>query len=538
MDSDSSPLEEEAAPETAGAMLATLRNHPEWSERERDFHLGRIVERFPAEILMRAVLQRLGDLSGTDAESLLRLLEIHAGPERLEALADALDQQPDLAADRAWEALSLLDEHGLLDDHPALRQRWDELNETLDDEGSIDQLIEQIEGDPEGLWMALQGLNAIEPEIRPRIIESLAERPLGPGLAEFLRLLVYAADPLTRIAALKALEAASTTIPSVRDAWLDLSAYHHDAEVVSIAGRKLDLAMPRSSPNRDVATIRSPRIIESSITSINAEGMAVIVIHSITGVRRAIASFLCQIEKGVLEVAGNLYESSSAAELGFESFVEESDRETIRDVHPLALSLLAGTLLLNSEKAPPSLRFWIEATAGSDLRAQPFQAAFPDWDPSQARFDDMPERVEAILKACPDWVDSSPLTYEIAEEILLREGDAAPNAKRDAGAYRFLFEHRLKDELESYRRRLLWMAWFWRASGREELGRSALGLAWQLSDPQHIVPSHPFSNAMSTRSLALAQWNLRRGQDSRSDRRGSKAAEAEQRQPRLGLPRD
>jgi hypothetical protein len=107
------------------------------------------------------------------------------------------------------------------------------------------------------------------------------------------------------------------------------------------------------------------------------------------------------------------------------------------------------------------------------------------------------------------------LTYELAEEILLREGTTPPNPSRDAGAYRYLFEHHLRGQLEHYRRMLFWMASFWQAAGDTDLGQSALGLAWQLSDAQHLVPAHPFTVAVTTRSLTVAQENLRRGIDPR-----------------------
>src|SRR5260370_183702 len=90
-----------------------------------------------------------------------------------------------------------------------------------------------------------------------------------------------------------------------------------------------------------------------------------------------------------------------------------------------------------------------------------------------------------------------------------------PAPGREAGAYRYLFEHQLRGQLELYRRMLLWMALFWQASDDHELGRSALALAWQLSDEQHAVPGHPFTVALTTRSLAAAQANLRAGNDPR-----------------------
>ena len=98
---------------------------------------------------------------------------------------------------------------------------------------------------------------------------------------------------------------------------------------------------------------------------------------------------------------------------------------------------------------------------------------------------------------------------------MLRWPDAPPDPSRDAGAYRYLFEHRLRDQLELYRRMLSWMGWTWRAAGASELSRSALTLAWQLADPQHAVPAHPFTAELTTRSLAAAIAHLRRGLDLR-----------------------
>jgi len=107
------------------------------------------------------------------------------------------------------------------------------------------------------------------------------------------------------------------------------------------------------------------------------------------------------------------------------------------------------------------------------------------------------------------------LTHDLAEEILLRDRERPPDPRRDAGAYRYLFEHQIRGQLELYRRMLYWMASFWQATGDHELGRSALALATQLSDEQHAVPGHPFTVALTTRSLAAALANLRDGEDPR-----------------------
>src|SRR5689334_19667644 len=88
------------------------------------------------------------------------------------------------------------------------------------------------------------------------------------------------------------------------------------------------------------------------------------------------------------------------------------------------------------------------SASGSRVRARPFPLPFPDWDPSSLPFEEMPRRARAVLDRCPSWLDDSALTYELAEEIALREGDPSPDPRRDAGAYRYLFEHRLQGQLE------------------------------------------------------------------------------------------
>src|SRR5262249_49644756 len=121
---------------------------------------------------------------------------------------------------------------------------------------------------------------------------------------------------------------------------------------------------------------------------------------------------------------------------------------------------------------------------------------------------DLERRASCVVEACPTWIDCSQLTFEFAEEILLREGRVAADPERDSGAFRFLFEHRFIHRLELYRRMLLWMAWFWSCSGEAELADSAWVLAGQLWDEQYAVPSHPFAVALMTRSLDAAQRYL------------------------------
>jgi hypothetical protein len=524
MDEEASYESPATPPETPGAWLDALRDHPEWPERARDQWLGRLVERFGADDVVVAVQVRLIDLSGADAEAMLRLVEAYPRPALLRALATAIEAQPGLAPERAWEALGVLEGAGMLDLYPALAERWDELNETLDGEGegSIEQLIAQIEGDTEGLWLALQGFGAVEPEVRAQIVEGLGGGTMGPGLVEFLRLLAYAHDPGARAAALKRLLADDgLNKQGCAQALFDLAEHHPDPAVADAAQRRIAQGARelRAAVPTVVTGQRGPRITRSLVTAIDGGGRGSVALGAVRGEERVTAAFLCDIDTGVREVFGAVATGSADADATFDAFAEGLDRDLVEGAPALALGLLAGCLTLCGPATSPALRYWIEATAGPELRPHPFRAEFPAWDPLALPFAEMTGRAEAVLDACPDWIDGSLLTYELAEEILLREGDSPPDPRRDAGAYRFLFEHRLKRQLEGYRRMLLWMAWFWRSSGEEERAHSAMALAWQLSDAQHVVPGHPFTVALTTRSLIAAQNDLKQGFDPRKTSR-------------------
>jgi hypothetical protein len=255
--------------------------------------------------------------------------------------------------------------------------------------------------------------------------------------------------------------------------------------------------------------------VRSLVTALDGSGRGSIVFSSERGTSRVTAAFLCDMQRGVCEVAGKADPDAFLGDASFREFAGQSELDVVEDVPELALRLLGGSVMLCGTETSPALRYWLEEAVHPRFQPLPFPAPFPGWDPASLPFDEMPERARAVLEACPSWLDASPLTYEIAEEIALREGGSDPDPRRDAGAYRYLFEHRLFGQLELYRRMLYWMASFWQASGDDDLGRSALALAWQLSDATHTVPSHPFTVALSTRSLAAAEADLRNGIDSR-----------------------
>ena len=164
------------------------------------------------------------------------------------ALGHSLLAQPNLPLERSWDALGVLEANGVLASFPELLERWEELNESLDDEGSLVLLVEQLDDDPEGVWLALQGIGGVEPEARIEIIAGLAESSLGPGVIEFLRLLAYSPEASTQAAAVGALLDGNRTSPTLQAARLDLADNHPDSAVAAPLGRQ-----------RDVKRFREPR---------------------------------------------------------------------------------------------------------------------------------------------------------------------------------------------------------------------------------------------------------------------------------------
>jgi hypothetical protein len=508
--------------ETPESLWESIRTHAEWTDAQRDDQLDRLIVEFPIDRVQAAVRPWLRDLGGADGEILLRLIEAHPTREFLQELAGAMIAQPELAPERAWDALALIDGAGLLDSFPELAERWEELSDTLDEDGSLEQLIEQLEEDPEGTWLALHALGAVEPDVRAAIVAGLAQaaappRVPGPGLIEFFRLLSFAHDPATRTAALAALSSLRRDDPLVRAAWASIAADHVDPAVAATArgwwGVETEAATVLA--RRVGAGSEAPRVVRSLVTALDGGGRGWIVLSARRAGARATVAFVCDVCRGIDDVMGQSVPDSPRADAFFEEMAGQADRDHLEDVPELALGLLAGTLLECGPATSPALRFWLEATIGPGVRPRAMPAPFAGWDPASLPLNEMAGRTETVLACCPTWRDGSALTFQLAEEIALREGQSPPDPRRDAGAYRYLFEHRLQGRLELFRRMLLWMASFWEASSDVELGRSALALAWQLSDEQHAVPAHPFTVALTTHSLAAAQASLRRGIDPR-----------------------
>jgi hypothetical protein len=247
------------------------------------------------------------------------------------------------------------------------------------------------------------------------------------------------------------------------------------------------------------------RLVRCLVTQVDGTGRGSIGISVSQGNQRRTAAFLCDVRSGFCDALGEVEPESATAGGLLDLVAEQAESDCARDVPELALALLAGTLTVSANDVPPKVRDWLDLMLGPDFQARVLPATIVGIDPSSISAAEMLDRVRTLFEECPSWLDLSSLTFQLAEEIRLREGSPHPDPGRDAGVYRYLFEHRLINRLELYRRMLLWMAWFWKCSGSIDLSTSALACASELSDEQYAVPSHPFTVELTTRSLVAAQ---------------------------------
>jgi hypothetical protein len=498
---DRAPGPAEPAADTADAALRAFAENPHWDDRERDEAFERLVARHDPSELRAAARARLDDLSGADAEAVLRIVESFGQDDDRRALARAVASQPGLPPERAWEALALLEGTGLIEADPALAERWEELAETVEGDESSAELASQIEDDPANLWVALQALDAIEPAVRAEIVAGLASAPAGPALVEFLRVLAASPEPATRAAALGVLDGFDADDPAVLDAWGRIAAEHRDPEVAARARRRLAAPGPGGSAPAPPAIRVGPRLVRATVSAVDGRGRGRIGLVAEDRGEWVAAAFACDVAEGIVAAEGAIAPARGPAEEFLAAAPDGPDPDARPD---LALALLGGSLLISGAGAPTALPYWLERTAGPGFAGRPIGARIE----AERRDDPPPSRAARdVLDACPDWLDASPLTARLAREARLR-GDE-PGA--DSGAIRYLVERRLLDRLETLRRMLLWNAAAWGGSPAGTLARSAELLAAQLADPQFAVPGHPFLAELAARSLARAAGALDAG---------------------------
>ena len=373
--------------------------------------------------------------------------------------------------------------------------------------GWLEEIVARLEEDPDECWPAIEGLSGVDAAIRARVVAALSDYAERPGVRGLLRLLGSSLDPADIPVATGAMPprdwppdeygdpAGEPTVPL--------------APVISHpAGLPAILSTPDDGDFMLVGDPPSMPLVRSLVSALDGDGRGTIVISATARGYRRTAAFRCDIRRGILDAVGEVEAEHPSAGGLIDQCIQEAEAHSVVDVPELAARLLQGCFLLSSPEVPDHVRAWLDATIGPIRRPVGLAASLPEAEPNTMSDHEIAGCAERVLDACPAWLDRSALTIELAEEIALREGCAGPDPVRDAGAYRYLFEHLLIGRLELYSRMLLWMAWLWHADGRGDLSRSAFALAAQLSDEQYGVPSHPFTVALTTRSLLAAQAAL------------------------------
>jgi hypothetical protein len=357
------------------------------------------------------------------------------------------------------------------------------------DDSSLEDLVARLESNPDECLGAFEGLESLEPETRLAIIRGLGDVTPGPGVVNLLRLLAGSDDEATREAARVVLEEIDGPSPP-----------HTQVEDV---GTEIVLATGPSGTSIPALERSGPTPIRCLITAVDGSGRGTIVVSSRLAEERRTAAFLCDLLNGITGAVGTLEDEAPEAGGLADEVKSRAEVDAIEAPPELARGLLAGCLTLNEPPVMSPVEDWLEATLGTGFRPDPFPGLREDAEMEEGL--DLLDRAGKVLDACPTWLDESPLTLELAEELLLREGRVTADPRRDAGAFRFLFEHRIIHRLELYRRMLLWMAWFWTCGGHHELAASARVLGVQLADEQYAVPSHPFATVLIARSLEAPQ---------------------------------
>ncbi len=408
------------------------------------------------------------------------------------------------------------------DDNGSERRSRPEPRESDAELGWIGDIVAQLENDPGECWLAMESLAAIDEDMRRAIIAELSEHRAQAGVRTLLQLLSAASDTGTRSAARLALPEVEGTSPA--GFALGLEAIRGGSSLSGDATAPTSSVRPgaelKQSQRSETSTLAGLgiRIVRGLVTSVDGNGRATIVVSSSQVGQRRTAAFLCDVQKGILDVVGDVEPETPNAGRLVEEWISQTAGDCTCDVPELAVRLLGGCLLLCRTEVPGPIQDWLDGILGPGFQPSGLAGIVPDVDASRMPESEMAAHAHIVLDACPSWLDRSALTFELAEEICLREGLSTPDPYRDIGAFRYLFEHLLIHRLEMYRRMLLWMAWVWQGSGRSELSRSAFVLACQLSDEQYEVPSHPFTIALSTRSLEAAQDLLQTDADPRGSR--------------------
>lgn len=469
----------------AATLLDQIRERPECDDEGREALLRELVAKAPTATICEALRGRMSEVGRPHGSVLLQLLESLGDPALRDELAAVLETEPGWPADRLWEALALLEASGALEDRPILSELYEELAGLLEDgDASMGELASQLEEEPDGVMLALEGLEEVEPALRAEIIEGFLSQPVGPGMLEFLRLLANHPEPQTQAAARGVLEMLAASHPLAAEVWRAV----RDRGATRALGRTTGEVL-----GGELTTATMPSVV---LGDVDGEGRAAVAFASRDGESWAAAVFTCDVMEGVVAVSG-LHAEARADALAVLGTVPGVSSEDHPGVVALGRELLSGCLLLSGPHAPTALWYWVERAAGRDIQPKPLPA--PGLESATATLEDLRDAAQAVLGALPSWRETSPLATDLARELRQRAGDSGP--VDDPAARRLLFERRVRDRVPVLQRMLIWQLLVWHAAGEEALSRSVGLVLSSLLGPEQVLPTHPFLDAYLRRTL-------------------------------------
>ena len=321
------------------------------------------------------------------------------------------------------------------------------------DPTSLEALVAQIEQDPWECRQAFEGLESLDVATRVSVIEGLAGIRPGAGVVRLLQLLATSENAETREAALAvqqtldagerhALESSGREagLPDDADAWPTPTVL----DVPPAAVREFAI----------VGHHHRPRLVNCLVTAVDGQGRGSVAISA----NRRIPNVARQSSSATWNMGSSRRSVKSSRSPGPPvrcSTKPGSRREVWASrASPSSHSgLLAGCLSLSGAAPARPVMEWMDRRS-ADFPPQPFPAPAMESRSESIAGAELMQRADEVLRACPSWLDRSPLTFELAEEVCLRESRMAVDPQRDSGAFRFLFEHRIIQRLELYRRML------------------------------------------------------------------------------------
>ncbi len=268
------------------------------------------------------------------------------------------------------------------------------------------ELAKRLEESPGSLAWALDGLEAVEPSTRTLLIRELARQARTSQTVELLRLLAFAPDEQTRLAAVETLDALNSEKASVLNAWIRLAVEHPSEQIRAIALSRLSSGSPMA-PAIVLTPNDPPTILTGLCSAVDGQGAGRVLLVAAREGELTAALFSCQMIGGLSKVVGKVgLEVEEFAEIGHD-FSRVAPRPGVVENVDLAVRLVSGSLFLASLRGSLSNRFWIERTLGSRFSPVPLELQIDEFDPSSVSHSELEDRVKLLFDECPDWLDRS-----------------------------------------------------------------------------------------------------------------------------------